>query len=396
MLTEEDKLQFLRETALFAELPQAELKWLCDIAREVTYPAEETLFEEGDEGDSLYLLVRGEVSIIKADTEVLSFDEKGYCIGEIALIDNQPRSATVETVVPTQFLQITRHDFHEAMKREPLIGIGMFRVLNDKIRRDLEIQMDAIRRDIAQEESMRLAAEVQQSILPNEEIDTACLVSAGYCKPANSVGGDFYDYLYLPEDRVALFLGDVMGHGYHSAMVAAMTKSCLQTQIRFDASVPEVMNAVNRVAEEDAQAFIYQTCCYVIVHPDNRLEFANAGHPAMLLFSAEQQKEEPLELKSSFTPLGTSRLLLQSAPNYCSAELTWHPGDLLVLYSDGITETFDPASEMYGLERFKNLLSEKRHLPPAEIKQAVLADLEAHQQGAAANDDITLIIAKFR
>ena len=396
MLTEEDKLQFLRETALFAELPQAELKWLCDIAREVTYPAEETLFEEGDEGDSLYLLVHGEVSIIKADTEVLSFDEKGYCIGEIALIDNQPRSATVETVVPTQFLQITRHDFHEAMKREPLIGIGMFRVLNDKIRRDLEIQMDAIRRDIAQEESMRLAAEVQQSILPNEEIDTACLVSAGYCKPANSVGGDFYDYLYLPEDRVALFLGDVMGHGYHSAMVAAMTKSCLQTQIRFDASVPEVMKAVNRVAEEDAQAFIYQTCCYVIVHPDNRLEFANAGHPAMLLFSAEQQKAEPIELKSSFTPIGTSRLLLQTVPTYCSAELAWHPGDLLVLYSDGITETFDPASEMYGLERFKNLLSEKRHLPPAKIRQAVLADLEAHQQGAAANDDITLVIAKFR
>lgn len=395
MLTEEDKLRFLRGTALFSALPQTELKLICDIAGEVTYPAEETLFEEGEHGDSLYLLIKGEVSIIKADTEVLSFHETGYCIGEIALIDNQPRSATVRTVVPTQFLQITRHDFLQAMKREPRIGIGMFRVLNDKIRRDLEIQMDAIRKDIAQEESMRLAAEVQQSILPNEEIATSCLTSAGYCKPANSVGGDYYDYLYLPHERVALFLGDVMGHGYHSAMVAAMTKSCLQTQIRFDASVPEVMKAVNRVAEEDAQAFIYQTCCYVIVHPDNRLEFANAGHPAMLLFRAEQQKE-PLELKSSFTPVGTSRFLLQSETTYYSTELAWHPGDLLVLYSDGITEAFNTASEMYGLERFKTLLAEKQHLSAAEIKEAVLADLEAHQRGAAANDDITLIIAKFR
>ncbi len=395
MRTEEDKLRFLRETALFSALPQTELKLICDIAREVTYPAEETLFEEGDQGDSLYLLINGEVSIIKAETEVLSFDETGYCIGEIALIDNQPRSATVKTVVPTRFLQITRHDFLQAMKRETLIGIGMFRVLNDKIRRDLEIQMDAIRKDSAQEESMRLAAEVQQSILPNEEIATSCLTSAGYCKPTNSVGGDYYDYLYLPQDRVALFLGDVMGHGYHSAMVAAMTKSCLQTQIRFDASVPEVMKAVNRVAEEDAQAFIYQTCCYVIVHPDNRLEFANAGHPAMLLFRAEPQTE-PLELKSAFTPLGTSKFLLQSETTYCSTELAWHPGDLLVLYSDGITEAFNTASEMYGLERFKTLLSEKRHLSAAEIKQEVLADLGAHQRGAAANDDITLIIAKFR
>ena len=395
MLTEEDKLRFLRETALFSALPQTELKLICDIAREVTYAAEETLFEEGEQGDSLYLLISGEVSIIKAETEVLSFDETGYCIGEIALTDNQPRSATVKTVIPTQCLQITRHDFLQAMRREPRIGIGMFRVLNDKIRRDLEIQMDAIRKEIAQEESMRLAAEVQQSILPNEEMATSCLNAAGYCKPTNSVGGDYYDYLYLPNNRVALFLGDVMGHGYHSAMVAAMTKSCLQTQIRFDASVPEVMKAVNRVVEEDAQAFIYQTCCYVIVHPDNRLEFANAGHPAMLLFRAEQ-KTEPLELKSAFTPVGTARFLLDSETNYYSTELAWHPGDLLVLYSDGITEAFNAASEMYGVERFKTLLSETQHLSAAEIKQAVLADLEAHQRGAAANDDITLIIAKFR
>ena len=101
-------------------------------------------------------------------------------------------------------------------------------------------------------------------------------------------------------------------------------------------------------------------------------------------------------MKSAFTPVGTARFLLDSETNYYSTELAWHPGDLLVLYSDGITEAFNAASEMYGVERFKTLLSETQHLSAAEIKQAVLADLEAHQRGAAANDDITLIIAKFR
>ena len=81
-----------------------------------------------------------------------------------------------------------------------------------------------------------------------------------------------------------------MGHGYHSAMVAAMTKSCLETQIRFDASVPEVMKAITRVIEEDSQAFIYITCCYLIIHPDNRLEYINAGHPEMLLYRAEPNR----------------------------------------------------------------------------------------------------------
>ena len=390
MLTEADKLQFLQKTELFSELPETELKSICQIANEVAYPANATLFEEGDEGDSLYLIVNGEVSIIKAGTEVLLFNEKGYCLGEIALIDNKPRSATVKTVKSTQFLRITRHDFYKAMMREPRIGSGMFRVLNDKIRRDLEIQMSAIRKEIAQEESMRLAAEVQQSLLPNQEISHPYVSSAGYCQPANSVGGDYYDYLRLADNSIAIFLGDVMGHGYHSAMVAAMTKSCLQTQIPVDASVPEVMKAITRVIE-DSQTFIYMTCCYLIIHPDNRFEFANAGHPQMLLYRGDNS--EPLELKSSFMPVGFPKF--DESKQYYSTETEWHSGDLLVLYSDGITEAFNPDAEMYGLERFKALISEKRHLSPIEIKAEILSDLQAYQQDESTNDDITLVVAKF-
>ena len=398
MLSEADKLQFLQKTELFAEIPETELKPISQIANEVTYPADSLLFEEGDEGDSLYLIVDGKVSIIKAGTEVLFFDEKGYCLGEIALIDNKPRSATVKTVKPTRFLRITRNDFFNAMAREPRIGSGMFRVLNEKIRRDLEIQMSAIRKEIAQEESMRFAAEVQQSLLPNQEISHPCVRTAGYCQPANSVGGDYYDYMELSENRVAIFIGDVMGHGYHSAMVAAMTKSCLETQIRFDASVPEVMKAITRVIEEDSRAFIYITCCYLIIHRDNRLEYTNAGHPEMLLYRADPNRhnnedEEPLKLESAFLPVGVS--FFSGPSEYHSIEVAWHPGDLLVLYSDGITEAFNPNSEMYGLERLKSLISKKRHLSPEKIKDEILSDLRVHQQGENTNDDITLVVAKF-
>ena len=392
MLTAADKLQFLQKTELFSELPETELKSICQIANEVAYPADTTLFEEGDEGDSLYLMIDGEVSIIKAGTEVLFFNEKGYCLGEIALIDNKPRSATVKTVKPTQFLRITRRDFYNAMAREPRIGSGMFRVLNDKIRRDLEIQMSAIRKEVAQEESMRLAAEVQQSLLPNQEISHPYVSSAGYCQPANSVGGDYYDYLCLSDNSIAIFLGDVMGHGYHSAMVAAMTKSCLQTQIPFDASVPEVMKAITRVIE-GSQTFIYMTCCYLIIHPDNRFEFANAGHPQMLLYRGDNS--EPLELESAFMPVGFTRFCEDESEQYYSTEVGWHPGDLLVLYSDGITEAFNPDAEMYGLERLKALISEKRHLSPMKIKTEILSDLQAYQQDESTTDDITLVVAKF-
>ena len=389
----EEKLQFLQKTELFSELSRADLNSISNIAHEVVYPEDHTIFEEGAEGDSLYLLVDGEISIIKAETEVFSFKEIGYCFGEVALIEDKLRSATIKTVTSTRLLRITRNDFYHALAREPLIGRGMFRVLNNKIRHDLEIQMSAIRKEVAQEEAMRLASEVQQSILPNEEITHPCITSAGYCQPANSVGGDYYDYLYLPNKQIGIFIGDVMGHGFHSAMVAAMTKSCIQTQIRFDASVSEVMKAIKRVTEEDSQTFIYMTCCYVIIHLDNRLEFANAGHPAMLLY--RENSEEFVELESQFSPVGIALPDQNQVTHYHSTETTWEPGDLLVLYSDGITEAFNADFEMYGLERLKNLLSEKRHLSPVEIRKHILSDLETHQRGESPLDDITLVVAKF-
>ena len=393
MLTEQ-KIAFLKQTDLFAELPEARLHSIAKIAYQVNYPASHTIFEEGAEGDSLYLLVEGEISIFKAETEVLSFNETGYCFGEVALIDDKPRSATIKTVFPTRLLRITRDEFYQALASEPLIGRGMFRVLNNKIRHDLEIQMSSIRKEVAQEESMRLAAEVQQSILPYEEIKHPHLTSAGYCKPTNSVGGDYYDYLYLPNDCVGIFIGDVMGHGFHSAMLAAMTKSCIQTQIRFDATVPEVMKSIKRVTDEDAQTFIYMTCCFVVIHNDNRFQYANAGHPSMLLLRGAS--EECIELESQFPPVGIALPDKDSQVQYFSSETTWQPGDLLVLYSDGITEALNGNTEMYGTERFKDLLSKLKHLSVTEIRREILSDLERHQHGENPDDDITLVVAKFQ
>ena len=392
-MLEEEKLEFLHRTELFSELPLEKIRSICEVAHEIVLPSNHILFEEGDDGDSLYLLVSGEISIIKADTEVLSFDEVGYCFGEVALIDDKPRSATIKTLSPTQLLMISRDDFFIALAREPQIGRGIFRVLNNKIRHDLEVQMSAIRKEIAQEESIRLAAEVQQSILPNEEIEYPYITSAGYCQPTNDVGGDYYDYLPLPDDKIAIFIGDVMGHGFHSALVAAMTKSCIQTQIRFDASVPEVMKAVKRVTEEDAQTFIYMTCCYVVIHQDNKFEFINAGHPSILLFRANS--DEIIELDSKYTPVGIPLPEDLIKAEYHSLMETWNTGDLLVMYSDGITEAINENTEMYGIERFKQLIFENKKLTPVEIKQRILSDLNSFQDGNIPYDDITLVVAKF-
>ena len=303
MLSEEEKLKFLKATDLFGHLTSEGLASICQIIQENDYPAGQVLFNEGDIGDSLYLVVDGEVGIIKDDIQVLALNETGTCIGEMALIDDEPRSATVKITKDTKLIEITREDFYKAMAGDFLIAQGMFRVLSTKLRHDTSALMSAIRRDIARQESMRMAAEVQESLLPEEEIDHPRLGSAGHCQPADSVGGDYYDYIQLPEDRVAIFLGDVMGHGYHSAMLTAMTKSGLHTQIGFDHSLSEVMKAINSVAEQHIRTWIYLTCCCVIIDLQNqKLEFTNAGHPPMFLYRAATK--EIIELESQFMPLG--------------------------------------------------------------------------------------------
>ena len=96
MLSEEEKLKFLKATDLFGHLTSEGLASICQIIQENDYPAGQVLFNEGDIGDSLYLVVDGEVGIIKDDIQVLALNETGTCIGEMALIDDEPRSATVK------------------------------------------------------------------------------------------------------------------------------------------------------------------------------------------------------------------------------------------------------------------------------------------------------------
>ena len=154
--------------------------------------------------------------------------------------------------------------------------------------------MQVERREITRKESMRMAGEVQRSLLPAAEVQVPGLSTAGYCRPADVVGGDYYDYLALRDGRQAVFMADVMDHGLHSAMLMAMLKSGLQIKIEHDASVNGVLRAAHRIADEQVGIFIYLTCCYLVFEPAaGYLEYANAGNPPMLLYRNLEQSEFP-------------------------------------------------------------------------------------------------------
>ncbi len=393
MLNEQQMLEVFRKAPIFSRLSpeSAGLGLICRCAREVHFPAKSVLFREGETGDCLYLLVNGRVRLYKDNTPLISLSGPGTSIGEMALISDDQRSATVETLEPSSFLQIDREHFYQALEKDASIGRGVFSALNRKLRDNLLYSMRVERREITRKESMRMAGEVQRSLLPSKEIQVPGLSTAGYWRPTDVVGGDYYDYLALPDGRQAVFMADVMDHGLHSAMLMAMLKSGLQIKIEHDASVKGVLRAAHRIADEQVGIFIYLTCCYLLFEPESGcLEYANAGNPPMLLYRAASGEIE--ELTSQFAPLGL--MPLGADTEYAGMRVEWRPGDVLLVYSDGALDAQNSHQESYGQERLRaSLLSAAGHTA-LQIRQRILDDLETFAQGVSGRDDITLVVAK--
>jgi len=170
-----------------------------------------------------------------------------------------------------------------------------------------------------------------------------------------------------------------------------MLKAGLHAQMRFSPSVQDVMEAVRRIVDEDVGIFIYLTCCYVLFDPQaQQIEYLNAGNPPMLLYRAAERKI--LQLESSDAPPGL--LPADNDGEFAAKTLPWQPGDILFIYSDGLSEAHNRAEHMYGVERVTNILLSSADREAQDILEAVLADLEGFLEGGRTKDDLTLVVAR--
>ena len=167
MVSNPEKAAFLRRTELFAELPDNVLSKITEISQEQYYEANHVLFKEGDVADSLYIILEGEVGIVKDDIAVLTHSKPHTCIGEMSIIEeNTFRSAMIRCTKHTRMLKIPRQGFLDILRQESTMVEGIFRVLIAKLRNELETRVTDARKEIAHQESMRMARTIQQSLLP--------------------------------------------------------------------------------------------------------------------------------------------------------------------------------------------------------------------------------------
>jgi serine phosphatase RsbU (regulator of sigma subunit) len=240
------------------------------------------------------------------------------------------------------------------------------------------------------EQEVQTATLIQQSMLPEQDPVLNNFEISSFTRPAKQMGGDYYDYLNLTKGKLGVVMGDVSGHGVAAGLLMSMAKSSLYNQIKMSYKVPDVLFAMNNMVYEVLRKRLLMTFCYSILNVEKKkLSFASAGHHFPYLYS--NKKQELISLESIAYPLGVRKDI-----HYKEQTVNLQPGDMLILYTDGIIETRNNAEEDFGFDRFEDLLKRTWHLPAKEIKNTIIQEVDNFAEGNPQFDDITLIVIKVK
>ena len=232
------------------------------------------------------------------------------------------------------------------------------------------------------EQEMRVATLIQQQFLPRELPQLPDWQVAAYYGPARAVGGDFYDFIPLPDGRIGIVVGDVTDKGVPAALIMARTQSVLRGEAPRLLSPAKVLERANEILLPEMPARMFVTCLYMVLEPaTGRVDFANAGHNLPYVRTADGV----IELRATGMPLG-----LLAGMDYPEHEAVLAPGESVLLYSDGLVEAHGPAGDMFGFPKLRGLMDTER--PGSELLDHLLDELHGFVgEGWDQEDDITLV-----
>jgi phosphoserine phosphatase RsbU/P len=252
---------------------------------------------------------------------------------------------------------------------------------------------EKLRRELA------LAAQVQQRLLPTEPPISGTLELAGVCHPARGVGGDYYDFLPFDNQQIGIAIADVAGKGMAAALLMSTVQASLRSQalMHNDATPPShtlarLVASMNLLLCRSTQGSNYVTFFYAQFDEQTRqLTYVNAGHNPPFLLRKEPTAERWVSLSTGGLFIGAFDHL-----QYEEETLDLRSGDVLVAYTDGVTEALDVAGEEFGEERLQAVLKESAHLPAQGIREHVSEQVREWCAGAPQYDDLTFLVMKVK
>ncbi len=383
-----------------------------------TYPPGSVLTRQGETEHTFYVIENGRAVVLRrledGTEQVLNTLGPRQAFGEMAVLDNSPRLATIRTLTETSVLEITADQFKEMIRHEPELALHITRRILSNLRtldqlaiQDLRtknallqaayLDLKAAQAELVEKErlerELELAAEMQRSLLPAVLPRYDDYRFAAYLAPARHVGGDLFGVQPLDDEHVALLLADVADKGMYAALLMAVTRTLFMQEAQRSLSPAEVALAVHRGlltvggGGEDGGMDGFVTAFYGVLHrPSGRLTYVRAAqdHPLLL---RPGQPPTPLPGDGRFLGMIAELTLREQ-------EIILQPGDTLLLYSDGVTDARNDSDESYGLERLKSALQRVGGRGAQPAIGALAGDISAWRGDAAAFDDVTMLLVE--
>lgn len=424
----------VRSHPLFQAVSDAALDALLAGSPPRAFSSGEILLRQGDPSDSAILIVEGEVEIL-AQTSYgpvqLTTISGMALLGEIGVLAGLPRTATVRALRSGHLLSIGREVFSRVADEHPSILRYVIAQLGDRVssfnqavgvytnalaaleREEFDAEMldrlnnpsaelmnfaatfrkmaDQILIKRQQREEMTSAAAIQRAMLPNPLPDDAPhrrvqLFAA--MRPARHVGGDFYDAFFLDPDRLAISIGDVSGKGVPASLFMAVCQTTMRMALRDEPDLGRAVERANDLLEAENSASMFATFFGAILDlRTGRLSYCNGGHNPPVIQRADGTLER-------LDPNGIALGVLSPA-DYETAEAMLHPGDRVLLYTDGVTEAHDRGDDLFEDERLAEAMAGQRQGGVRELVEGVFAAVDAFADGAAQHDDVTCLALAY-
>lgn len=241
------------------------------------------------------------------------------------------------------------------------------------------------------EQELKVAQDFQKLLLPKECPKVEGFELAAFNHPALEVGGDFYDFIHIDNEHIGVAIADVSGKGIPGALIMAMARSVLRAECVKSLSPKEILRRVNERIFADTQENVFITMTFAILNLKERsINFCRAGHEPIIILN---EKKQDLSL---YTPAGIALGLIDNDVFDIIEEkvIYFKDNDIVVFYTDGVTEAMDEKSSEYGRERFFETLKTSKVETPTGIIKSIISDIEKFTHGLPQNDDITLVTLK--
>jgi len=237
------------------------------------------------------------------------------------------------------------------------------------------------------EEQMQMAKDVQSSLLPAQSPDVIDYDIAGICIPTFDIGGDYYDYIPLDENRIAIVIADVSGDGIPAALIMASFRAMLRNQLKSTKDLAEMMNQLNlQIPDVSRKRDFITTFCGELNFKEHFFNFVNCGHNPPILIKSDG--------KMILLEKGGPSLNIIKDARFESDSIKIDSGDQIVFYTDGVTEIFGKDSKEFGLERLRGILLETRNKSAGEIINSVVESTRNYSGKKHYRDDFTLVVLK--